>query len=91
MHFEPMRAKFGFETVKLAHDFYRARAKADPSRFPAQHGMGQNEMEPVLGSADESGTLTRRVVDRSIDFLETRDPKRPFFPMDEHQQTASAL
>ena len=79
MHFNPMRAKFGFETMELAHDYYRQRNKTDPGHCGAQHGRGQNEMEPVLGSVDENQTLTRWVVDRSIDFLETRDPERPFF------------
>ena len=79
MHFHPMRKKFGFETMELAHDYYRQRNQTDPELCGAQHGMGQNEMEPVLGSVDENHTLVRWVVDRSIDFLETHDPERPFF------------
>ena len=79
MHFNPMRSKFGFETMELAHDYYRQRNRTDPELCGSQHGMGQNEMEPVIGSVDENHTLTRWVVDQSIDFLDTRDPERPFF------------
>ncbi len=79
MHFEPMRNKFGFETMELSHDYYRQRQQTQPARCGAQHGQGQNEMEPVLGSVSSNETLTRWVVDRSIDFLDTRDPERPFF------------
>ena len=79
MHFQPMRAKYGFETMELAHDYYRQRRQTAPFLTGAQHGQGQNEMEPVIGSVDENHTLTRWVVDRSVDFLETRDPERPFF------------
>lgn len=79
MHFHPMRSKYGFETMELSHDYYRTRQQTSPLLTGSQHGMGQNEMEPVLGSVDENHTLTRWVVDRSIDFLDTRDPERPFF------------
>lgn len=79
MHFHPMRKKFGFETMELSYDYYRQRQQTDPKRSGSLHGVGQNEMEPVLGSVDENHTLTRWVVDRSVDFLETRDAERPFF------------
>lgn len=79
MHFHPMRNRYGFESMELAADYYRQRQKTDPSRCGAQHGQGQNEMEPILGSVDANDTLTRWIADRSIDFLDTRDPERPFF------------
>jgi len=79
MHFHPMRKKFGFETMELSHDYYRRQLQTDPDRMGARHGVGQNEMEPVIGSVDENHTLTRWVINRSIDFLETRDEERPFF------------
>lgn len=79
MHFEPMRNRYGFESMELSQDYYRQRQQTAPHRCGGQHGQGQNEMEPVIGSVDTNDTLTRWVVDRSIDFLDARDPERPFF------------
>jgi hypothetical protein len=36
-------------------------------------------MEPVISTVSESNSLTHWVVDRSVNFLETRDTSRPFF------------
>ncbi|MEL7238634.1 MAG: sulfatase-like hydrolase/transferase [Planctomycetota bacterium] len=46
---------------------------------PMDHGMGQNEMEPVFATTDEQHSATHWTVRRTIDFLETRDTTRPFF------------
>ncbi len=79
MHFHPMRKKFGFETMEISLDYYRGRSLSSPGEVGLQHGLGQNEMEPAIGSVDSNRTLTRWVVDRSVDFLDTRDRERPFF------------
>lgn len=79
MHFQPLRKKFGFETLEISLDYYRGKSRSDPEEVGLQHGLGQNEMEPAIGSVDSNRTLTRWVVDRSIDFLDTRDEERPFF------------
>lgn len=80
MHFHPMRAHYGFEHMELPHDYYRAMARrgADAG-VPKDHGIGENEMEPVFSTVPEHLSATRWLVDRTIDFLETRDPTRPFF------------
>lgn len=79
MHFTPRRKNYGFEHMELLEDYYRYMAKHPEYGVPSDHGMGQNEMEPVISTVDESHSLTHWIIDRSIDFLETRDESRPFF------------
>jgi len=79
MHFHPLRANYGFEHMEILPDYYRYMAKHPHLGRPMNHGVGQNEMEPVFSTVDESASLTRWTVERSIDFLETRDESRPFF------------
>lgn len=79
MHFEPRRANYGFEYMEILEDYYRYMAKHPHLGVPMDHGMGQNEMEPVISTVSESSSLTHWTVERSIDFLETRDETRPFF------------
>ncbi|MGL4343603.1 MAG: sulfatase-like hydrolase/transferase, partial [Cellulosilyticaceae bacterium] len=43
------------------------------------HGVGENEVEPVISTVHENDSLTTWTVDQSIDFIETRDTTRPFF------------
>ena len=77
MHFHPMRANYGFEHMELPLDFYRGMAGGAHS--PKDHGVGENEIEPVISTVDEIHSATHWTVKRSIDFLETRDETRPFF------------
>jgi arylsulfatase len=79
MHFHPMRANYGFEHMELPMDYYRERHGAGHGGLPKQHGLGENEITPVISTVDEAHSLTHWTVRRSIDFLETRDPTRPFF------------
>lgn len=79
MHFEPLRAHYGFEHMELLPDYYRYMAKHPELGVPKDHGMGENEMEPVFSTVNDSNSLTHWTVDRSIDFMETRDETRPFF------------
>jgi arylsulfatase len=79
MHFQPHRAHYGFEHMELLQDYYREAAKHPEWGIPMDHGVGQNEMEPVISTVHESHSLTRWTVDRSINFFETRDTTRPFF------------
>ncbi len=78
MHFTPIRAHYGFEHLLLPVDYYREMARQGGPQ-PKEHGVGENEMVPVLTTTDETRTLTHWTAERSIDFLETRDPTRPFF------------
>lgn len=79
MHFEPMRANYGFEHMELPMDYYRERNRNARDGLPKDHGVGENEIEPVISTVHESDSLTQWTVKRSIDFLETRDETRPFF------------
>jgi arylsulfatase len=79
MHFVPNRAHYGFEHLEILDDYYREMARHPEWGVPTDHGLGQNEMEPTISTVDESHSLTHWVVDRSINFLETRDTTRPFF------------
>ncbi len=81
LHFYPVRANYGFETVELPMDYYRERHRLSSGGegLPKEHGMGENEMSPVISTVHENDSLTHWTVRRSIDFLETRDPTRPFF------------
>ena len=79
MHFEPNRCNYGFEHMEILEDYYRFMAQHPEYGVPTNHGLGQCEMEPAISTVDESHSLTHWTVDRSIDFLETRDTTRPFF------------
>ena len=79
MHFSPTRAHYGFEYMELPMDYYRERNRNERDGLPKAHGLGENEMEPVISTVDETNCLTYWIVRRSIDFLETRDETRPFF------------
>lgn len=79
MHFYPMRANYGFEHMELPMDYYRERCANSKEALPKQHGVGENEVEPVISTVHENDSLTYWTVKRSIDFLETRDETRPFF------------
>jgi arylsulfatase A-like enzyme len=77
MHFHPMRANYGFEHMELPMDYYREIAGSN--YIPKGHGVGENEIEPVISTVDEVHSATYWTVKRSIYFLETRDETRPFF------------
>jgi arylsulfatase A-like enzyme len=79
MHFNPMRANYGFEHMELPMDYYRERNRNVHQGLPKAHGVGENEITPVISTVDEVHSLTYWTVRRSIDFLETRDDMRPFF------------
>lgn len=79
MHFSPMRCHYGFETMELPMDYYRDRHRRGQERLPKEHGVGENEMSPVISTVHETESLTHWTVTRSVDFLETRDETRPFF------------
>ncbi|MEG1704368.1 MAG: sulfatase-like hydrolase/transferase [Niameybacter sp.] len=79
MHFEPPRAHYGFEHMLLPLDYYREYRKKGSHVNPKHHGVGENEVEPVISTVHENDSLTTWTVDQSIDFIETRDTTRPFF------------
>ena len=79
LHHHPPRAHHGYEHIEILEDYYRAMARHPSRPSPLGHGLGQNEMQPTISPVDEALSLTRWTVDRAVDFLETRDPTRPFF------------
>ena len=79
MHFEPLRAHYGFEHMEILPDYYRYMEKHPELGRPKDHGVGENEMTPVFSTVNDSNSLTHWTVDRTIDFIETRDETRPFF------------
>lgn len=79
MHFEPMRCNYGFEQMELPMDYYREQQRLGTNNQPKEHGVGENEITPVISTVHETESLTHWTVKRSIDFLETRDETRPFF------------
>lgn len=78
MHFEPMRCNYGFEHMELPMDYYREMHRRG-GPLPKEHGVGENEITPVISTVSDQDSLTHWTVSRSIDFLETRDESRPFF------------
>lgn len=78
-HFHPVRARYGFEHAEILPDYYRWIARQPNAAPPKDHGVGENEMEPVFSTTEERFTQTHWVVERAIDFLETRDDTAPFF------------
>ncbi len=84
MHFSPMRANYGFEHMELPMEFYREMHGVNKGsginlNMVKQHGVGENETEPVITNVNEVDTSTHWTVRRTVDFLETRDTTRPFF------------
>lgn len=79
MHFSPLRANYGFEHMELPLDYYRYMWENTALGIPKGHGLGENEIEPVISTVDETHSATYWTVKRSIDFIETRDDTRPFF------------
>lgn len=78
-HFNPPRAHYGFEHTEILPDYHRWLSR-QPGAAPAlRHGLGQNELEPACSTTAPHQTVTQWITDRSIDFLDTRDPTRPFF------------
>jgi arylsulfatase A-like enzyme len=79
MHFHPMRANYGFEHMELPMDYHRERHRRGHEGLPKEHGVGENETDPVISTVDETHSLTHWTIAQSIDFIETRDETRPFF------------
>ncbi len=79
MHFFPPRANYGFEHMELSLDYMRMHEKHSETVRPRAHGIGECLAVPVISTVDTKNSITNWTTERSIDFLETRDPLRPFF------------
>lgn len=79
LHLHPARVHWGFEHLEPLETYYRDR-RGSHNRFkPGTSGLGQNELDPIVSTVPASESLTQWITERGIDFLETRDPTRPFF------------
>lgn len=78
LHFFPMRTYYGIEHADLPMDYFNEMRRYGKSSTRL-HGVGENEMEPVINFMEEKDTLTHWIVDKSMDFLDNRDETRPFF------------
>ena len=78
LHFFPMRATYGIEHADLPMDYFNEMRKYG-KYSTRHHGVGENEVEPFINTGNEADSLTHWTVDKSIDFIENRDPTRPFF------------
>jgi arylsulfatase len=80
MHFEPSRARFGFDHVTLHPDDYVVwLAENGYGGEHRGHGLGGNEVYPTTATMPEAFYHTHWIVDESIKFLAQRDPDCPFF------------
>ncbi|MCP4396687.1 MAG: sulfatase-like hydrolase/transferase [bacterium] len=80
MHFNPQRARFGFEHVSLHPDDYIIwLAEHGMGGLFRGHGLGGNEVYPTTSVVPEQFTHTRWITDEAIRFLRQRDPDCPFF------------
>jgi len=80
MHFQPERARFGFEHIALHPNDYVNWLEDTPyAGMYRGHGLGGNEVYPAVSAVPERYTHTHWIIDESIRFLETRDPDNPFF------------
>ena len=77
MHFDLVRACYGFESMTLPIDYLRSCEKQ--GQRPKTHGAMECELVPALSTVDTRDSINTWIVDGSIDFLETRAPLRPFF------------
>ncbi|NMA66025.1 MAG: sulfatase-like hydrolase/transferase [Clostridiaceae bacterium] len=80
MHFNPDRARFGFEHITLhPNDYVNWLEDTEYKGLYRGHGLGGNEVYPAESSVPEQFTHTNWIVDEGIRFLEQRDPDTPFF------------
>jgi len=80
MHFHPARCHYGFETMEITPDYLRQMQREGRiAEAEGVQGIGNNQVEAAIAPCGEAHSLSRWTVDRSIDFLDTRDPTRPFF------------
>lgn len=79
MHFDPPRARHGFDEMVLPHEYYDQRHRSD-GRQPMRHGLGQNEIHPGRSTVPEDETLTAWIAEECVDYVRRRrDPTVPFF------------
>ncbi len=80
MHFNPERARYGFEHIALhPNDYVNWLEDKGFGGMYRGHGLGGNEVYPSVYPIAEQYTHTAWVVEESLRFLGQRDPDNPFF------------
>lgn len=80
MHFEPERARLGFEHVTLhPNDYIMYLEENGYVGAYRNHGLGGNELYPAVSDIPQKFYHTNWIVDQGIKFLYQRDPDNPFF------------
>lgn len=80
MHFEPERARHGFQEMILPRDYYNKMTKSGSPLQPMRHGLGQNELHPTMATVPEALTLTSYITEECVEYISNRrDPEVPFF------------
>lgn len=80
MHFEPHRARHGFDECLIAADYHAEMLKNGHQAQPMRHGLGQCEQHPGMATVPEALTYTSWTAEQCVDFIRNRrDPTRPFF------------
>lgn len=78
-HFGPDRHHLGFEHMELPEDHVRWLCQHPEAGSGGLHGMGGNEFAPAINPLPLRLTQNAWLAERTLDFLDTRDPSRPFF------------
>ena len=80
MHFEPDRARFGFDHICLHPNDYINWLETTPWAGSYRgHGLGGNEVYPAPAPHPEPFTHSHWIVDQALDFCQQREPGVPFF------------
>ncbi len=80
MHFQPERARHGFEHITLhPNDYVNFLEDNGYGGMYRGHGLGGNEVFPAVYPTPEPFTHNHWIVEESIRFLGQRDPDNPFF------------
>lgn len=80
MHFEPERARHGFDECLISSDYHHAMLCSGHPMQPMRHGLGQCEMVPGMNTVPEALSYTNWTTEQCVQFIRARrDPTRPFF------------
>ncbi len=87
LHFTPQRACYGFDNsivceagrLRGGDDYHRWLATTPYADQERMHGLGNNMVQGRKSVVPESHHVTTWTVSQSLDYLDRRDPTRPFF------------
>ena len=87
LHFTPQRACYGFQNTIVCEagrlrggdDYHRWLQTTPYAGQERMHGLGNNMVYARRSLVPESHHVTTWIVSQSLEFLDRRDPTRPFF------------